>query len=70
MDIAKFFIISVLTNPVVNAPLPDWDQADAGNSERITTGNGKEGDIELLQELATTIKSTALRSGTNRAELY
>lgn len=28
--------------------------------ERITTGQGREGDIELLQELATTIKSTAL----------
>lgn len=28
--------------------------------ERITNGNGKEGDIELLKELATTIKSTAL----------
>ena len=28
--------------------------------DRITTGRGREGDIELLQELATTIKSTAL----------
>ena len=28
--------------------------------ERITSGQGKEGDIELLSELATTIKSTAL----------
>jgi len=28
--------------------------------DRISVGKGKEGDIELLQELATTIKSTAL----------
>jgi len=28
--------------------------------ERISTGNGREGDIELLVELATTIKKTAL----------
>jgi len=28
--------------------------------ERITNGEGREGDIELLEELAKTIKSTAL----------
>jgi NADH-quinone oxidoreductase subunit F len=61
VDIAKFFIDFCVDESCGKcSPCRIGTKRMLEILERITTGNGKEGDIELLQELATTIKSTAL----------
>ncbi len=61
VDIAKFFIDFCVDESCGKcSPCRIGTKRMLEILERITTGKGKEGDIELLQELATTIKSTAL----------
>jgi len=61
VDIAKFFLDFVVDESCGKcSPCRIGTKRMYEILERITTGEGKEGDIELLEELATTIKATAL----------
>ncbi len=61
VDIAKFFIEFCVDESCGKcSPCRIGTKRMLEILERITIGKGKEGDIELLQELASTIKSTAL----------
>lgn len=61
VDIAKFFMDFIVDESCGKcSPCRIGTKRMLEILERITTGKGKEGDIELLLELGTTIKSTAL----------
>ena len=61
VDIAKFFLDFVVDESCGKcSPCRIGTKRMYEILERITNGEGKEGDIELLVELATTIKATAL----------
>ena len=61
VDIAKFFIDFCVDESCGKcSPCRIGTKRMLEILERITNGEGREGDIELLEELAKTIKSTAL----------
>ncbi len=61
VDIAKFFLDFVVDESCGKcSPCRIGTKRMYEILEHITSGEGKEGDIELLEELATTIKATAL----------
>ncbi len=61
VDIAKFFLDFTVDESCGKcSPCRIGTKRMLEILERITTGKGKEGDIELLQELGETIKKTAL----------
>jgi NADH:ubiquinone oxidoreductase subunit F (NADH-binding)/(2Fe-2S) ferredoxin len=61
VDIAKFFMDFVVDESCGKCtPCRIGTKRMLETLERITKGEGKEGDIELLQELGTSIKATAL----------
>lgn len=61
VDIAKFFLDFVVDESCGKcSPCRIGTKRMYEIIENISNGNGKEGDIELLEELATTIKATAL----------
>ena len=58
VDLALYFLEFVQDESCGKCTPSNWDQADVRNLQRITEGHGREGDIELLEELAVQIKNT------------